>query len=120
MLFVYGLILVHDFIPHHEHLGEYFVHTHDHCDGEHSHSDCEGDHECDFPFHQHSINEAGLFMSPSMLVVNVPILIQIDLEEFILVEQLNNDLSDHYSQYQALKHCEPEISSSSLRGPPLA
>ncbi len=123
LLMVYSMILIHDFIPHHTHAGEQyvFIHHHSHTqDANGEHSDCEFPHECDFPFHQHNINEAALFFTPSLTVVNVPVLSEIVLQELILEDEQCSENPSFYSYYQYLDYCEPDISATSLRGPPLS
>lgn len=119
MLLVYGLILVHNFIPHHTHSNIEYVHIHS-SNEIHSHSDCDHEHECQFPFHQHNINEAGLFLSSTTLVVNIPFEFESKLQKLDLM--LDNPLIviNYYTQILALDYGEPEITSTSLRGPPNA
>jgi len=119
LLLVYSLILVHDFIPHHTHSGTEYVHFHN-LDEIDSHSDCDHEHECQFPFHQHNINEAGLFLSPVALVVNMPFQFELNLQELDLTDDNLSDNVNSYTQIQTLDYCEPDITSSSLRGPPNA
>lgn len=119
MLLVYSLILVHDFIPHHTHSGTEYVYFHN-SEHIHSHSDCDHEHECQFPFHQHNINEAGLFLSPVALVVNVPFQLELNLQELHLTDDNPSDFVNLYAKIQTLDYREPEITSTSLRGPPNA
>lgn len=119
MLLVYSLILVHDFIPHHTHLGTEYVNF-SNFDHIHSNSDCDHEHECQFPFHQHNINEAGLYSSSTTLVVNVPFEFESMLQKINMMDDNPLDIINSYTKIQALDYGEPEITSTSLRGPPNA
>lgn len=120
MLLVYSLILVHNFIPHHTHSGTEYVHFHN-TDEIHSLSECDhNDFECQFPFHQHNINETSLFLSPTTLIVNVPFQFELNIQELNTVDDNSMDIINSYTQVQILDYGEPDITSSSLRGPPNA
>lgn len=119
MLLVYSLILVHDFIPHHTHANIEYIHIHS-TDLVHSHSDCDHEYECQFPFHQHNINEAGLFVSRTTLVVNVPFEFDSSFLELYIMDDVPLSVNTSYTDIQILDYGEPEITSTSLRGPPNA
>ena len=119
MILVYSLILVHNFIPHHTHSNIEYVHIHS-SDEIHSHSDCDHEHECEFPFHQHNINEAGLFRSSTSLVVSIPFEFESKLQKLHLILDDPSIVDQSYAQIQILDYGEPEITSASLRGPPIA
>lgn len=117
MLLVYSSILVHDFIPHHTHSGIEYVYFQT-SDQVHHHSDCDHEQECQFPFHHHNINEAGLFFSPIAIEVDHPFQFDLNLPEFSLADDNPPEEFSLYAKIQALDYCEPDITATSLRGPP--
>jgi hypothetical protein len=140
LLLIYSVILAHDLLPHHHHFGHDHVnltntdsHTHsrhDHSDGSADHHhfslvdrdwdrDCSNSQECNFPFHLHSIDDSGEFLNTntqinfsSPLIATVITLLNSDFEE-----ELEKNAVPDFIPYI---YKGPDISSFSLRGPPLA
>jgi len=113
LIAIYAIVFSHDFVPHHHHT--------DACSSRDNHHNTSSDSEdCHFPFHQHDMNEAGTFINTASLKLNFDNLNLIPSDLFgdvdvALFEDEQIGLVFIPSIYK-----DPNFSSVSFRGPPLA
>ena len=113
LIAIYAIIFSHDFVPHHHHT--------DACSSQdYHHNTSSTSDDCQFPFHQHDINEAGTFINTASLNLNFDnlnlsptnVFNYLDVESFAF-EIIKVDFIPPI--YKG-----PDFPSISFRGPPLA
>jgi hypothetical protein len=123
LLLIYSVILAHNLLPHHHHSHgstnhHHFSLTNPVCKNNCDHSNSSDSQECNFPFHLHSVDHSGEFFNintqinfSSLVIATVVILLNSDFEE-----ELEKNTVPDFIPYI---YKGPDISSFSLRGPPL-
>ncbi len=142
LISVYALILIHDFMPHHHHNGHYYVevgfkdtHKHTYHDHVHDHGhdifamhhheaddcghpDCETSLPCNVPSHIHGADSNAEFLVSNIKIDFSSPLVAVLATVFNLEVLEENNLNE-YSTFIPSIYKGPDISSCSLRGPPL-
>lgn len=113
LIAIYAIVFTHDFRPHHHHTEA--------CSSKdnHHHTSSNSD-DCQFPFHQHDINEAGTFINTESFKLNFDNLNLIPSDlfgdiDFVFFGNEQLDVKFIPPIYKG-----PDFSSISFRGPPLA
>lgn len=113
LIAIYAIVFSHDFVPHHQHT--------DACSSQdYHHNTSSNSDDCQFPFHQHDINEAGTFINTTSLKLNFDNinLIPSDLFGDIDVALFEDEEID--VEFIPLLYKDSNLFSISFRGPPLA
>lgn len=118
LLFViYAVIVTHDFVPHHHHTDVCTSHHHHH----HHHGDCEHSHDdCQFPYHQHSLDEAGVFLNNSGITVNFELHNLSPKNLFDYEDVLTYSSPQHQIAFIPPVYKGPDLTSATFRGPPVS
>ena len=124
-LLMYSFIMIHDFLPHHHHNGQEFVQYQydDQCDHEHENKpadNCTETDKCNFPFHQHNAQEAGIYLASvkeefTFSEISLQIIFSICTDLQLKTEEMEPVPYNAPPVYK-----EPLLTSFSLRGPPLS
>lgn len=119
LIAIYAIIVGHDLMPHHNHQKSACqVHNHQNLSSEHN--DCGHSNDCGFPFHQHSMSEAGVFLNTSTLElnfdnINLPTTDLFSYVDIVLFTDVQKEVDFIPPIFKG-----PDFSSVSFRGPPLA
>ena len=113
LIAIYAIVFSHDFMPHHHHTDACASHDHHHNSS--SHSD-----DCQFPFHKHSMDEAGVFLNNSGIVINFDINNISPKELFSYADVIEFENDKILIDYILPVYKGPDLTSFSYRGPPLS
>lgn len=121
LIAIYAIIIGHDVMSHHHHHESTAcqISNHPNLISDHNHNGCSHTNDCGFPFHQHSMDEAGVFRN------NANLEIKFDKFKLSPLNLFDNENVVFYTEKSISVDfitpvCKgPELSSESLRGPPI-
>jgi len=113
LIAIYAIVFSHDFVPHHHHT--------DACSSQDNHHNTSSNSDdCQFPFHQHDINEAGTFINTASFKLNFDNFNLIPSDLFGDIDVAIFEDEQIGLEFIPPIYKDPKFSSVSFRGPPLA
>ncbi len=119
LIAVYTIIVGHDLMPHHHHHTN-TCQVHDYSGVDSHHSDCDHSNTCKFPFHQHSLDEAGVFLNNPSVELNFGNINISPKNLFDYSDVILHSCDKTLFEYIPPVYKGPELTSFSLRGPRLS
>ena len=118
LIAIYAIIVGHDLMSHHHQTSVCQEHTYQ--SPNLNHNDCDHSNTCEFPFHQHNMDEAGVFLNASTLELNFDYqnLSPTDLFDYLDAVHYTSEII--LVDFTPTIYKGPDLSSAKLRGPPLA